>query len=165
MKTNIIAGLALCTMAACTSNETKQTDVVTKDTIATTTPTTVDKKDTPTMADMYNCYGYTNAKDTVMLHIMNTGNNVTGDAEFKYAGKDKNTGTLTGEMKGDTLLANYKFMSEGKESTRQVAFLKKGESFNEGYGASIEKAGSMVFKNTGALKFTGTALVKIDCKK
>ena len=163
MKTNIIAGLALCALAACTSNETKQTDVVITDTIATTT--TVDKKDTPTMADIYNCYGYTNAKDTVMLHVMNTGNNVIGDAEFKYAGKDKNTGTLTGEMKGDTLLANYKFMSEGKESMRQVAFLKKGESFSEGYGTSMEKAGGMVFKNTGALKFTGTALVKMDCKK
>ena len=163
MKKNIIAVLTVCTVAACNSNETKPVDAAVTDTIAATT--TVDKNDTTAMADMYNCYGYTTAKDTVTLHIMNMGSTVTGDAVFKYAGKDKNTGTLNGEMKGDTLMASYKFMSEGTESVRQVAFLKNGDSFTEGYGASEEKAGGMVFKNTGALKFTGTALVKMDCKK
>ncbi len=77
------------------------------------------------MADMYNCYGYATANDTVNMHIMVMGNTVTGVAVFQYAGKDKNTGALSDELKGDTLIASYKFMNEGKENVRQVAFLKK----------------------------------------
>jgi hypothetical protein len=161
MKKNIIVVLALCTMAACNSNETKPTETVKTD----STVTIKDKKDTAAMADMYKCYGYATLKDTVKLHIMAMGNTVTGDAVFQYAGKDKNTGTLSGEMKGDTLLASYKFISEGKESVREVAFIKKGDSFSEGYGDAEEKAGGMIFKNTQTLKFTGKALEKMDCKK
>ena len=162
-KSNLIAGLVICTMAACNSNETKQLEVTAKDTSVTNT--TAEKKDSTAMANMYNCYGYATAKDTVNLHIMAMGNSVTGDIVFQYAEKDKNTGTFTGEMKGDTLVASYKFVSEGKESVRQVAFLKKGDSFSEGYGAVEEKSGGMVFKNLGTLKFSGKELKKIDCKK
>lgn len=74
-----------------------------------------------------NCYGNAIANDTVYLHIMVMGDTVTGDAVFQYAGKDKNTGTLAGEMNGDTLIASYKFMSEGKEIVRQIAFLKRAK--------------------------------------
>ena len=159
MKRSIIAGLVICTLAACNSNETKTAENATTDTSAV-----ADNNDTSNAA-MHNCYGYTTATDTVNLHIMAMGTTVTGDAVFQYAGKDKNTGTLSGEMKGDTLIANYKFMSEGKESVRQVAFLKKGDSFSEGYGESEEKAGTMAFKNTANLKFTGKTLEKMDCNK
>ena len=160
MKTNIIAGLVICTIAACNSNDKKETTTIIKDSAAI-----AEKKDTTAMADMYNCYGYSTAQDTVNLHIMAMGNTVTGDAVFQYSGKDKNTGTLSGEMRGDTLLATYKFMSEGKESTRQVIFLKKGDTLNEGYGDVEEKGGGMMFKNISAVKFTGKQLSKMDCKK
>ena len=160
MKRKILAGLLVCACAACNSSETKTAETVAVDTTATT-----EMKDKNAMADMYNCYGYATATDTVNIRIMAMGSTVTGEAVFQYAGKDKNTGTLNGEMKGDTLVASYKFMSEGKESVRQVAFLKKGDSLSEGYGESEEKAGSMVFKNISNIKFTGNALVKMDCKK
>jgi hypothetical protein len=40
------------------------------------------------MADMYNCYGYATANDTVNMHIMVMGNTVAqSDAVFQYAGK------------------------------------------------------------------------------
>ncbi|MFN0083452.1 MAG: hypothetical protein ACKVOM_13160 [Ferruginibacter sp.] len=124
-----------------------------------------DKKENARMADMCNFYGYATANDTVNLQIMVMGNTATGDAIFQYSDKDKNTGILTGGMNGDTLIASYKFMSEGKERVGQLALLKKGDSFSECYGEAEEKDRSMFFKNTGALKFTGAALVKMDCKK
>ena len=117
------------------------------------------------MANMYNCYGYATAKDTVNLHIMAMGNTVIGDAVFQYSGKERNTGAIYGEMRGDTLIATYKFMSEGKESVRQVIFLKKGDSFNEGHGDVVEKDGSMMFKNLVTIKFKGKQLAKMVCKK
>ena len=62
MKTNIIAGLLICIIAACNSNDKKETTTVAKDSAALT-----EKKDTAAMDDMYNCYGYATAQDTVNL--------------------------------------------------------------------------------------------------
>jgi hypothetical protein len=42
-------------------------------------------------------------------------------------------------MKGNTLFAEYKFLSEGTECIREVVFLKKENDFVEGYGDSEEK--------------------------
>ena len=67
-------------------------------------------------------------------------------------------------MNGDTLLADYTFQSEGTESVRQVAFLKKGDGFVEGYGDVEDQGGKMVFKNTAMLDFgSGTAFTKVPC--
>ena len=69
-------------------------------------------------------------------------------------------------MNGDTLLADYKFMSEGKLSTRQVIFLIQGDDAIEGYGNSEEKDGKMVFKNINEVVFgKGLILKKAECKE
>jgi hypothetical protein len=68
------------------------------------------------------CYLLEKAKDTVSLKIKINKNHVTGDLLYHYFEKDRNTGTIEGEMKGDTLFAKYTFMSEGKESKREVFF-------------------------------------------
>jgi hypothetical protein len=53
-------------------------------------------------------------------------------------------------------VADYTFMSEGIQSTRQVAFKKDGNSFIEGYGD---------FKNVDSLNFnTSMKLVEIACQ-
>jgi len=83
---------------------------------------------------------------------------------YCIAGKDKNTGTLQGQVRGDTIFADYTFWSEGKQSVRQVAYLKKDNSLLEGYGDAQEQGGKMVFKNTGALNFgKGVVLQKVNC--
>ncbi len=100
----------------------------------------------------------------MLLRVENLGGNVTGNLSYNFYEKDDNTGTLRGEMRGDTLLADYTFQSEGTESVRQVAFLKKGDGFVEGYGDAEDRAGKMVFKNTAALDFgSGTAFTKVPC--
>ncbi len=63
-------------------------------------------------------------------------------------------------MKGDTLFAEYKFMSEGTESIREVAFLKKENDFVKGYGDSEEKNGKMIIKNKSGLNFNNNLILK-----
>ena len=110
------------------------------------------------------CYAYTANKDTITLRLTVTGAAVTGELAYKLFEKDKNTGTIQGGMKGDTLLADYTFMSEGTESVRQVAFLRGGDTFTEGYAAVRQEGSRMVFEKTGDLKFNGnTALKKVSC--
>jgi hypothetical protein len=91
---------------------------------------------------------------------------VSGTLVYNFFEKDKNTGTIKGEMKGDVLVAEYTFMSEGMESVRAVAFKKIGKNFMEGYGESEEMNGKDVFKSTDALSFSNSVMLSpYDCEK
>lgn len=103
-------------------------------------------------------------RDTVTLHLEVNNNKVTGNMVYNLFEKDKNSGVIAGQMKGDTLLAEYTFMSEGLNSVREVAFLKKENNLIEGFGEMVEKDGKLVFNNTSALNFENKIiLVKEDC--
>ncbi|QHT69722.1 hypothetical protein GXP67_25280 [Rhodocytophaga rosea] len=135
-------------------------------TASTDTTEAVAKPDAPTLADGSFCYRTVLGKDSVLMHLKVAGNIITGGLNYDFAEKDRNTGTISGEMRGDTLLATYTFMSEGQESQREVAFLKKGEEWVEGYGESKEDKGKMIFVNTSALDFTSAKpLTKTDCQE
>ena len=113
------------------------------------------------------CYSVIIKKDTVSMGLNIKGNQIiSGTLSYKFFEKDKNKGTLVGEMKGDTLIANYTFMSEGVSSIRQVAFLKKGNTFVEGYGDVVDdNKGKVTFKDPKELKFDGNiVLLQVDCK-
>lgn len=91
---------------------------------------------------------------------------VSGTLMYNFFEKDKNTGTIKGEMKGDLLVAEYSFHAEGMESVREVAFKKMGKNFIEGYGESEEKDGKYVFINLDSLKFSNSVLLgPYDCEK
>jgi hypothetical protein len=107
----------------------------------------------------------TTGKDTAILKINISENLASGTLIYKLFEKDSNKGKLEGKLYGDTLIANYKFMSEGVESLRQVAFLIKDSVATEGYGDVEEKDGKMVFKDWKSLDFkNGLILKKVDCK-
>lgn len=111
------------------------------------------------------CYEYTQKKDTIQVNILVQGENVSGDLIYKLFEKDQNIGKISGTISGDTLNATYTFMSEGKESMRQVVFLRKNKTLLEGYGESEEKDGKMVFKSMKDLNFTSSLqLLEVPCK-
>ena len=113
------------------------------------------------------CYKGILKEDTITMTIVMKGSQITdGQLSYHFFEKDKSDGTLKGQMKGDTLFANYTFMSEGKQSVREVAFLKQDNAYIEGYGELQESDGKMIFKNPGALKFDSkTILSKAECHK
>jgi hypothetical protein len=113
------------------------------------------------------CYSASIKKDTILMNLTIKGNEVTnGKLSYKFYEKDQNEGTLVGKLRGDTLIADYTFMSEGVSSVRQVAFLKKGNTYVEGYGDVVDdNKGKVTFKDIKQLKFEGkTVLSKVDCK-
>lgn len=112
------------------------------------------------------CFELVTNKDTITMTLnTNSHNEVNGELVYKIYEKDKNVGTIIGNIKGDTLIADYTFKSEGVSSIREVAFLKKSGAFVEGYGDMIETNGKMVFKDKKGLKFdTKMTLSKVDCK-
>lgn len=69
------------------------------------------------------CYVALANQDTItMTFTVNTSNEVNGKLTYSLNQKDKNEGTIVGTIKGDTLIADYTFMSEGVSSVREVAF-------------------------------------------
>jgi hypothetical protein len=110
------------------------------------------------------CYSSMNGKDTVLLKLEKLPNATTGRLIYKLYEKDANEGRLDGKLKGDTLIADYTFKSEGNESVRQVAFLIQDTIATEGYGEMVEKEGKMIFKNPASIAFDkGIKLQKIPC--
>lgn len=132
-----------------------------------TVDSTVSETNTPGEKSSENkqeCYTGNSGKDTVLLNLKTDGDKISGTLSYKFFEKDSNHGTVEGSMHGDTLLANYRYNSEGTSSVREVAFLKKGTSLQEGYGEKTEKDGSQKFKSPASLEFgKGFILERSDC--
>jgi len=153
----LILFLAAITIASC-NNETK------KSTKTNTVQDTVKTVENKIMVPASSCYSSTTGKDTFLLKVEVFPNVVTGKLSYRFYEKDSNEGEFDGQLYGDTLLADYKFMSEGKLSTRQVIFLIKNNTATEGYGNMEEKNGKMVFKDIKGVSFgKGLSLKKVEC--
>ena len=112
-----------------------------------------------------NCYQYINGKDTAMFTLNTDGKKATGDLSYSWFQKDKNIGTITGEFHGDTIIANYNFTSEGKQSMRQVVFLKQGDKLTEGVGEVELDGANTLYRDLSMLTFEETVvLTKVPCK-
>lgn len=104
------------------------------------------------------CFQYIKNRDTATLTINTENEELTGRLAYNLYEKDSNRGTIAGEMKGDTVIAEYTFDSEGMRSVREIVLLKKDGKFYEGYGDVEQRNGKTVFKNRSKLKF-GDAIV------
>ena len=68
-------------------------------------------------------------------------------------------------MKGDVLVADYRFQSEGMTSARQVAFKKQGDGFVEGFGEVFTDSNGVQFKSVDSLQFNSNMpLVEVPCR-
>lgn len=112
------------------------------------------------------CYASTANNSIIELSFnVNSHQEVNGKLHYEISGKDKNDGTIVGNMKGDTLIADYTFMSEGVSSVREVAFLKREGTFIEGYGDVVTANDKVSFKDKSKLKFDQkTILSSVACK-
>ncbi|TMI61240.1 MAG: hypothetical protein E6H07_20010 [Bacteroidetes bacterium] len=158
MKTFFILTIVSAVFFAC-NNDSKQTatEVSTGDSAK---PEPEMKIQIPNMT----CYTYVSGKDTIKLKLEKFPNTVTGMLAYLFNEKDKSKGTIDGVMRGDTLVADYTFISEGKSSIRQVVFMVKDSIVTEGYGPQEEKNGRMFFKNVNDVDFSkGIKMQKIQC--
>ena len=130
----LITGLAAL-LASCTSNQAEKTA---KDSTGMIAVDTTFSPTNPAPENTNSCYLYTNKKDTASIKLQIKGEELTGTLHYNIYQKDVNNGTIAGEMKGDTIIADYTFDSEGLRSVRQVVFLKKDGKLYEGYGEMKE---------------------------
>ena len=113
------------------------------------------------------CYLYATDRDTVYL-VLNppVAGKVTGDLSYDFFERDGNIGFIEGIVQGDTLIADYTFLSEGMVSVREVGFLLGEDQVVEGYGDVEQVDGRMVFWHKDSLDFSnGLVLRKISCEQ
>ncbi|MDR6761544.1 hypothetical protein J2Y38_001753 [Flavobacterium sp. 2755] len=112
------------------------------------------------------CYAWRANGSVIEISFnVNSHQEVNGKLSYNLVGKDKNEGTLIGNMKGDTIVADYTFNSEGTSSVREVVFLQKDGTLIEGYGDVVQANDKVSFKDKTKLKFDQkNTLTKIDCK-
>jgi hypothetical protein len=162
MKKYILIFTAAAFYCSCANSKHEETNA---DTDSTRTDTVEDATKVEEKQDMpveKKCYAWINKKDTITLTIEKAGNVVTGNLDYSWFEKDSNHGTIKGEMKGDTLFADYTFMAEGMESVRQVFFIQKGNDLVEGQ-PDYEKNPEGPYKGKDVM-FKGTTLKPVDCK-
>lgn len=110
------------------------------------------------------CYSYFDGSNAVNFEIIAQGEDIAGTLTYALDGKDANTGTFKGQLSGDKLSGIYIFLSEGVESTREVAFLVKNNQLIEGYG-ELNEAGN-AFKDKNAISYSSVMpLIKTDCSQ
>jgi hypothetical protein len=111
------------------------------------------------------CYQCITKQDTINLRLfIENSVDVKGELTYLFFEKDKNYGTIVGKMIGDTLKADYTFMSEGKQSFQQVVFLRKGKIMIEAYGDVAVVDGKTIFEEPTKLYFdSATVLMEVDC--
>lgn len=160
MKTTTLALAAFSLIILSCNNENKEKHDANAAQITAKNPGTEPK------INSNDCYVHIKNRDTANLKINIEGGNLIGDLDYKLFEKDSNKGKIAGQIKGDTIIAEYTFSSEGVKSVREVAFLKKADgTLSEGFSEVIEKDGKMVFKNHSALKFDDSMVfTKTDCK-
>lgn len=105
------------------------------------------------------CYLAVLSRDSIWLKLTIKDQLAEGELNYMFYEKDKSKGKLIGSLNGDTLIARYTFMSEGMESTREVAFLRRGSYWVEGYGEMDKETGTQ-FKNRQALDFNHQTILK-----
>lgn len=154
MHKNLITSLILfTTFASCVSKE--------KDAGKSSSITDDIKKDAP----VSECFRYADGKDTIILHLIHVGDAITGTLQYDLMQKDRNRGTIQGKMRGNLLVADYQFSSEGMQSIREVVFKKENDHYIEGYGEVAEKNEKVYFRNLDSLQFENNKkLISISCK-
>jgi hypothetical protein len=112
------------------------------------------------------CYRMLKGNDSAFLTLAIIDSTVSGNLEYSLYGKDKNSGTIKGFRRGNLIVADYTFSSEGVMSVREVVFKMKDGNLVEGYGESGENAGKISFNDHGQLKFdSGIEFSKLVCNR
>ncbi|WP_052143808.1 hypothetical protein [Wocania ichthyoenteri] len=157
MKKIALLTLVLITIVACKNNTKTENESVTKEEKSVKELTKIPILDT-------GCYVYNKNGNNIKMEITKIDKNVTGNLNIAYAEKDANQGSFIGKLNDYKLIGTYTFHAEGKESSREIAFLVKDNQLIEGYGELIENGTK--FKDVSTIKYTSSMpLTKVDCDK
>ena len=144
-----------------TNSETARTDsAVTENTVE------VNKANPPqkTETNVEGCYIKILKRDTMVLHLRQNGDSVSGRMNFDNYEKDSSSGEVAGIIDGDIIKLWYSFQSEGMLSTAELFFKKENASLIQGLGDINNKADTSYFADHSAIAYPADqSFSKVDC--
>lgn len=112
------------------------------------------------------CYIKILMRDTMLLHIEQTGMNISGKMNFDNYEKDASSGEVKGLLEGDEIKLWYNFQSEGMHSVMELYFKIENNSLIRGIGPVSNKGDTAYFTDHSAIKYPADqSFDKIDCSK
>lgn len=111
------------------------------------------------------CYAFHKGGSTIELDLEVNGEAARGQLLYSLEGKDKNTGTIHGTVKGNTLDVYYVFLSEGITSTREVIFQRTDSALVEGIGDHVERNDTSFYADKSNVRFEDSQVLLTPCKK
>ncbi len=156
MGKTIFALLLTLAIVSCKTKEKKEIDSIPKESISNETVPT------PFYTLEVGCYTYDANGSKIVMEITQINDSVVGNLNYALKEKDANSGRFSGVLKDSVLVGSHAFMSEGIESSREVAFLVKGNQLIEGFG-ELDGTGT-AFKDKEAISFSSSMpLTKGEC--
>ena len=107
------------------------------------------------------CYRQVVGRDTTTIRLVIDGSAVTGELAVLPAEKDRATGSFSGTLINNGVVADWQRSGEGVTQVHEVNFTMVGDSLLWREGGRVEKQGKWVLVNPD----TGFqyALTKVDC--
>lgn len=92
-------------------------------------------------------------RDTAFLKLVTSDGGFYGDYQIKYYDKTKDEGAVTGNMRGDTLIGKFSYLSRSNARVvAPIALLKSGKRLKLGTGQAGTYMGFHVYSN-GSITF------------
>lgn len=114
--------------------------------------------------DLNGCFLRVLQRDTLVAHLQQNGNAITGKLTFDNFEKDGSTGTVKGTLEGDILKLIYTFRSEGMNSVMEVYFKKQDDKLIRGTGEINVKGDTAYFTQPRNISYEGDdVLRKVAC--
>ncbi len=121
-------------------------------------------KNNPVLVNVRGCYMKLLQRDTMILHLEQNGDDVTGKMIFDNYQKDGSSGTVHGKVKGDVIQLWYNFTSEGMNSVMELFFRKQDKGVVRGIGPVDAKKDTAYFTDHSAIYYPeNQTFNKIDC--
>ena len=149
---------------SCNSNTDSET--VRTDTTVNENTVEVNKTNPPQKAEtsFEGCYLKILKRDTMVLHLRQNGDSVSGKMNFDNYEKDSSSGEVRGVVDGDIIKLWYSFQSEGMHSIAELFFKKEKETLMRGIGDIDNKADTSYFTDHSAITYPADqSFSKVDC--
>ena len=154
----------LIIITSCTGNsdsEALRTDsIVNKDSVEVNETNPLQK----TQISFAGCYIKIIKRDTMVLHLRQNGDSISGKMNFDNYEKDSSSGEVKGVADGDIIKLWYNFQSEGTHSVAELFFKKENGSLIRGIADVNSKADTSYFTDNSAITYPASqTFSKVDC--
>lgn len=149
MSNALAIALTIAGLSACNSNSNQKQEIVHSP-----------KIQEHNLEDFVGTYEYQEKRDTIRLALAVEKDSLVGDLTYSLFEKDKNVGTFKGVIKDSLIVGEYRFMSEGMESTWEKVFGIVPSGLIEGFGDIIDENGKVKFVDKNNLRFDHGMLLK-----